>query len=49
MKRARCANTDYSGKENHPRIANQREDHLARTLVEYKDNTATAMMPPWPM
>ncbi|OKO84743.1 c-type cytochrome [Bradyrhizobium sp. AS23.2] len=34
-----CHNTDYSGKENVPRIANQREDYLAKTLVEYKDNT----------
>lgn len=30
---------DYSGKENVPRIANQREDYLARTLAEYKSNT----------
>jgi cytochrome c553 len=34
-----CHNTDYSGKENVPRIANQREDYLAKTLAEYKDNT----------
>jgi cytochrome c553 len=34
-----CHNTDYSGKENVPRIANQREDYLAKTLVEYKENT----------
>ena len=34
-----CHNPDYSGKENVPRIANQREDYLARTLAEYKSNT----------
>ena len=28
-----------SGKENVPRIANQREDYLAKTLAEYKDNS----------
>lgn len=34
-----CHNPDFSGKENVPRIANQREDFLARTLAEYKDNS----------
>ena len=34
-----CHNRDYSGKENVPRIANQREDYLAKTLAEYKDNS----------
>jgi len=34
-----CHNRDFSGKENVPRIANQREDYLARTMVEYKTNT----------
>ena len=34
-----CHNPDFSGKENVPRIANQREDYLARTLAEYKSNT----------
>ena len=34
-----CHNTDFSGKENVPRIANQREDYLAKTLSEYKDNS----------
>jgi len=33
-----CHNTDFSGKENVPRIANQREDYLANTLAEYKSN-----------
>ena len=34
-----CHNTDFSGRDNVPRIANQREDYLARTLGEYKDNS----------
>jgi cytochrome c553 len=34
-----CHNPDFSGKDNVPRIANQREDYLARTLSEYKDNS----------
>ena len=36
-----CHNPDFSGKENVPRIANQRQDYLARTLAEYKDNSRT--------
>ena len=36
-----CHNPDFSGKDNVPRIANQREDYLARTLAEYKDNSRT--------
>ena len=34
-----CHNSDFSGKENVPRIADQREDYLAKTLGEYKDNS----------
>jgi cytochrome c553 len=34
-----CHNTDYSGRDNVPRIAAQREDYLAKTLREYKDNS----------
>jgi len=34
-----CHNPDFSGKENVPRIANQREDYLNKTLGEYKDNS----------
>jgi len=34
-----CHNTDFSGKDNVPRIADQREDYLAKTLREYKDNS----------
>jgi cytochrome c553 len=29
-----CHNPDFSGKENVPRIANQREDYLAKTLIQ---------------
>jgi cytochrome c553 len=36
-----CHNPDFSGKENVPRIANQREDYLAKTLAEYKNNSRT--------
>jgi cytochrome c553 len=34
-----CHNTDYSGKDNVPRLANQREDYLAKAMREYKDNS----------
>jgi cytochrome c553 len=34
-----CHKPDFSGSENVPRIANQREDYLNKTLNEYKDNT----------
>ena len=34
-----CHNADFSGKDNIPRIADQREDYLARTMREYKDNS----------
>ena len=33
-----CHKADFSGAENVPRIANQREDYLADTLAEYKSN-----------
>ena len=33
-----CHNPDLSGRDNIPRIANQREDYLAKTLLEYKTN-----------
>ncbi len=33
-----CHNTDFSGRDNVPRIANQREDYLAKTMREYKSN-----------
>ena len=34
-----CHNADYSGEQNVPRIAGQREDYLVKTLREYKSNT----------
>jgi cytochrome c553 len=34
-----CHQADFSGADNVPRIAGQREDYLAKTLREYKDNT----------
>jgi cytochrome c553 len=34
-----CHNPDFSGKDNVPRIAGQREDYLVKTLGEYKDNS----------
>jgi cytochrome c553 len=34
-----CHNPDFSGRDNVPRIANQREDYLLKTMAEYKDNS----------
>jgi cytochrome c553 len=34
-----CHNPDFSGRDNIPRIANQREDYLVKTMTEYKSNT----------
>ena len=34
-----CHKLDFSGHENLPRLAGQREDYLLKTLREYKDNT----------
>jgi cytochrome c553 len=34
-----CHKGDFSGGDNVPRIANQREDYLAKTLAEYKNNS----------
>lgn len=34
-----CHKPDFSGQENAPRLAGQREDYLVKTLREYKDNT----------
>jgi cytochrome c553 len=34
-----CHNPDFSGRDNIPRLADQREDYLAKTLREYKSNT----------
>lgn len=34
-----CHNPDFSGRDNIPRIADQREDYLVKTMTEYKNNT----------
>jgi cytochrome c553 len=34
-----CHKRDYSGEQNVPRLAGQREDYLAKSLKEYKYNT----------
>ena len=34
-----CHNPDFSGHDNIPRIAAQREDYLIKALREYKNNT----------
>jgi cytochrome c553 len=34
-----CHGADFAGRDNIPRIAGQREDYLAKTLREYKDNS----------
>ncbi|MCA6108433.1 c-type cytochrome [Bradyrhizobium cenepequi] len=34
-----CHQPDFSGNDNVPHIANQREDYLSKTLSEYKDNS----------
>ena len=34
-----CHNQDFSGDQNLPRLAGQREDYLVKTLREYKSNT----------
>jgi cytochrome c553 len=33
-----CHGLDLAGRDNVPRVANQREDYLAKTLREYKSN-----------
>jgi|SRR5665213_284938 len=34
-----CHNFDFAGRDNIPRLADQREDYLAKTMREYKDNS----------
>jgi cytochrome c553 len=34
-----CHNRDYSGEQDVPRLAGQREDYVVKTLREYKNNT----------
>jgi cytochrome c553 len=46
---ASCHNADFSGHDNVPRIANQREDYLLKALRDYKKGVRTgygnAIMP----
>jgi cytochrome c553 len=37
-----CHNQDFSGEQNAPRLAGQREDYLVKALREYKNNTRRA-------
>ena len=37
-----CHNQDFSGEQNVPRLAGQREDYLVKTLREYKNNARRA-------
>lgn len=37
-----CHNQDFSGEENVPRLAGQRQDYLVKALSEYKSNTRRA-------
>lgn len=36
---ASCHNDNFAGRDNIPNIAGQREDYLAKTMREYKDNS----------
>jgi cytochrome c553 len=40
-----CHNPDFSGRDNIPRLADQREDYLAKTLREYKTNVRAGYDP----
>lgn len=40
-----CHKQDFSGEENAPRLAGQREDYLAKALREYKNNQRRAYDP----
>jgi cytochrome c553 len=40
-----CHNPDFSGQENAPRLAGQREDYLVKALREYKNNSRRAYDP----
>ena len=37
-----CHKQDFSGEQNAPRLAGQREDYLLRALRDYKNNTRRA-------
>ena len=43
-----CHRSDFSGQENVPRLANQREDYLLKTLREYKTGAGMRTMQRWP-
>ncbi|MGZ8533100.1 MAG: c-type cytochrome, partial [Candidatus Binatia bacterium] len=40
-----CHKQDFSGEENAPRLAGQREDYLLKALREYKNNSRRAYDP----
>jgi cytochrome c553 len=40
-----CHNQDFSGEQNAPRLAGQREDYLIKALREYKNNSRRAYDP----
>ena len=40
-----CHRQDFSGEENAPRLAGQREDYLLKALREYKNNSRRAYDP----
>jgi cytochrome c553 len=40
-----CHNDDFSGAQNAPRLAGQREDYLVKALREYKNNSRRAYDP----
>lgn len=40
-----CHNADYSGREQIPRLAAQREDYLIKSLTEYKSNARAGYEP----
>jgi cytochrome c553 len=37
-----CHNQDFSGAQNAPRLAGQREDYLVKALRDYKNNSRRA-------
>jgi cytochrome c553 len=42
-----CHRSDFSGQENVPRLANQREDYLLKTMRAYKTGGGMPMMERW--
>lgn len=41
MQRGQCHLPDYSGRDQMPRLAGQREDYLVLAMAGYRDNTRT--------